>query len=336
MKICVFGAGAIGGSLAVRLNEAGAEVSVVARGAHGRAIRRDGLTLVRGAERICVRIPCAEDPAELPPSDLMIVTVKGPGLRAVAEALQRSQVSAARTMFVMNGIPWWFGNGLATPLPDGVVEMLDPGGLLQRVFPPAQILWGVVHSSNEVIAPGVVHNTASKNRLIIGRPDGGVDALLVEIAVLLERAGYLASTTTNIREEIWKKMQVVTGLSPVSALTGATFRDLATEADTRQLMATLMHEAGAIGRKLGFTIPDDVEERLDFYRDAPAPVRPSLLQDFESGREPEIENGILAYCAIAAALGQAVPALNLVAILLRAKKKFRAIPAADASDAAGG
>lgn len=323
MKICVYGAGAIGGSIAVRLSRAGADVSVVARGEHGRAIRRSGLTLLSGADRHCVRLPCVEDAAQLPPQDIIVVTVKGPGLPAIADPLRRMLGPDTRLVFVMNGIPWWFGAGLEVALPDSLLNMLDPGALLRHAFPPDRIIWGVVYSSNEVIEPGVVCNSTPRNRLCLGKPDGTSDPRLDELVALLARAGYTAQASAAIRQEVWIKMLVVVGASPICALTGGSMEDLIRDAATRDLVATVMREAAAMGRRLGFTIPDDIDQRLAYYGDATIPVRPSMQQDFEAGREPEIESGILAFSAIAAALGQKVPAMDVVAALVRAKKKFR-------------
>lgn len=322
MKICIYGAGAVGGSLAVRLSRAGAEVSVIARGAHGRAIRRAGLTLLSGEDRFCVRLQCAEDSAALPAQEVVIVTVKGPGLPAIAEPLKRMAARGTRVVFVMNGVPWWFAEGLANTLPPTFADLLDPGARLRSALTPAQIVWGVVYSSNEVVAPGVIRSTNPKSRLILGRPDGAADRQIDALVALLARAGYEAKASANIRQEVWIKMRLIVGASTVSALTGGTLQQLIDDQPVRQLVATLMREAAATGRRLGFEIPDDIDNRLAHYRDAPDPVRPSMLQDFDLGRAPEIENGILAFSAIAAAVGQAVPAMDLVATLIRAKKTF--------------
>lgn len=322
MKICVYGAGAIGGSIAVRLSRAGADVSVVARGEHGHAIRRSGLTLLSGSDRHCARLPCVEDPAQLPTQDIVVVTVKGPGLPAIAEPLRRMLAPDTRLVFIMNGIPWWFGAGLDTALPDTLLHMLDPGAVLRRAFPADRIIWGVVYSSNEVIEPGVICNSTPRNRLCLGRPDGSSDPRLDELVALLTRAGYTAQTTATISQEVWIKMLVVVGASPICALTGGSMEDLIRDAGTRDLVATVMREAAATGRRLGFTIPEDIDTRLAYYGKAIIPVRPSMQQDFEAGREPEIENGILAFRAIAAAVGQAVPVMDVIATLVRAKKKF--------------
>lgn len=316
MKICIYGAGAVGGSLAVRLSRAGADISVIARGDHGRAIRQSGLTLLAGEDRVHAKVPCVENPAELKPQDVIVVTVKAPDLPGIADSLRHLLTPATRVVFAMNGIPWWFGARLAVFLPDAVFEPLDPGGRLRRAIGIDQIVGGVVYSSNEVVEPGVIRNSSpQRNRVILGKPNGAADPVANAMVDLLRRAGYAAAETSAVRQEIWIKMLLVVGPSPVSALTGRNLQDLVNDARSRALMATLMREGTAIGRRLGFAMPDDIDERLEFYRDKP--VRPSLLQDFEAGRATELDSGILTFIAIANALAIEVPAMDNVATLLR-------------------
>jgi 2-dehydropantoate 2-reductase len=318
LKICVYGAGAVGGSLAARLQRVGAGVSVIARGAHGAAIRRSGLTLIAGDDRVVVRVKCVEVPGELEAQDVVVVAVKSTQLPAIATTLGSLLTPATRVVFAMNGIPWWFGDGLAVALPDALVAALDPDARLRRAIDLDRIIGAVVYSSNEVVAPGVILNsTPDRNRMILGKPDGGNDAVLDAMVDLLSHAGYDATATPSIRQALWTKMLIVVGASPVAALTGAALDQLVADESSLALMTALMQEGDAIGRRLGFVTPDDIGRRLAFYRDQP--VRPSLLQDFEAGREPELDGGILAFAAIAAAAGVRVPVMDLVATLVRMK-----------------
>lgn len=321
MKICVYGAGAIGGSLAARLSRAGATISVIARGAHGAAMRESGaVTLITDAGRFSAPVRCVDDPSLLPQQDVVIVTVKNPALPAIAGKLSKMIIDpASRIAFAMNGIPWWFGNGLDATLPDALIESLDPGARLREALPVDQVLGGVIYSSNEVIAPGVICNTSPRNRLMLGRPDGKPDANASELISLLRSAGYDASETPVIRQELWIKMLMVAGTQSVSALTGCSLDLLVNDREARALMAAIMEETAATGRRLGFAIPDDIDERLAYYEDKP--VRPSMLQDFDLGRPPELQSSILALGAIAAALGVPAPAMSTVATLVRMKRQ---------------
>jgi 2-dehydropantoate 2-reductase len=317
MRICVFGAGAVGGSIAVRLHLAGAEISVVARGAHGQAIRASGLTLDSAGERVVVRVRCVDDPRDLAAHDVVIVAVKGTHLPGIAPSFAAMVQPATRVVFAMNGVPWWFGDGAAITLPDPLLERLDPGAHLRRALNSEQIVGAVVYSSNEVIAPGVIRNSTPRNRIVLGKPGGHSDPVVHALAGLLQRGGYDAICTPAIRQELWIKMLIVVGASPVAALTGCSLQQLVNDDAAFALMTTLMREGTALGRRLGFAIPDDIDARLAYYRDKPA--RPSMLQDFEAGRAPELDNGILAFCAIAAAAGVAVPVMDAIATLVRMK-----------------
>lgn len=319
LSVCVVGAGAIGGSMAVRMARAGARVSVVARGAHGHAIRESGLTLISGSSRETVHLACFDQPVGIAPHDLVVVAVKAAALPAIAPALPALLAPGGLIVFAMNGIPWWFDEGSQAPLPERLRAVLDPGGVLSRSIASQSIGGAVVQSSNELIAPGLVLNsTPGRNGMIVGRPDGAADPLLDRFVALLNAGGYSAKVSPRIRDEIWTKTLLAASAGPVAALTGATLGTLADDDDTREVLAGVMHEGAAVGRALGFTITDDIDARLAYYRGRP--VRPSMLVDFEAGRDAEIENSILAIADIAAALGIEVPVTRTVAALVRIKK----------------
>lgn len=331
MKIAVYGAGAVGGSLAARLALAGNAVSVVARGPHGRAIREAGLTLLAGDRHDTVRVACVEDPAGLAPQDLVFVTVKSHQLPPIAQPLLRLAKPSAPLVFVMNGIPWWFADDLPVAMPAAAAAALDPGGHLRTQIALERVVLAVVHSGNEVIEPGVVRNTTyDRNRLILGVPRPAPCVALDPIVAMLAAAGYGASASGNIREDLWHKMVLVVGVSSAAALTECDLGVLATDTDGRRLLLDLMRESAAIGTALGFTIPDDRAQRVDYFREKPA--RPSLLQDFVARRAPELDATILAFVALAAAAGVAVPKLDAVATLVRMRAQALGIRRAAGSD----
>src|SRR5215218_1637973 len=177
MKVCVYGAGAVGGHLAARFAASGADVTVIARGAHGVAIRNHGLTLRSGAESVTVHPACVDDPRALPPQDCVVVTVKGPALGSVSPYLPALLAPGALAVFAMNGIPWWFGDGFRVALPAALRARLDPGERLTTMLDPGQVVGCAIYSGNAVDQPGVVRNTSpQRNRMILGRPDGAPDA----------------------------------------------------------------------------------------------------------------------------------------------------------------
>jgi 2-dehydropantoate 2-reductase len=317
MKILVYGAGAIGGALAVRLASAGEDVSVVARGAHAEAIRARGLTLTAGEVTRTVRVPCVDDAHALDVApDVVFVTVKQTQLPPIAGTLAQLQSAGAPLVLAMNGIGWWFADELPIPGKRAFVDELDPGGKLRDALEPARLIGCVVQSSNEVVEPGViVGTTPTRNRMILGNVLRGADNSIPAICSALSRGGYEALEATNIRREIWNKMALWLAVSPISAITGLALDTLTNDRAGFEVMAGVLREANAIGRKLGFELADDVEERLGFYRDKPA--RPSLLKDFELGREPELASGVLVFDVLARAMEFDAPHIATVAALTR-------------------
>jgi 2-dehydropantoate 2-reductase len=327
VKICVYGAGAVGGALAVRLKLAGEDVTAIARGEHGAAIRERGLTLVAGESQCTVRLPCVSHPEALDAvPDVVFVTVKQTQLSSIAQPLEHMARGGARLVLAMNGIPWWFADELPIPRKDAFVDELDPDRVLRSTLSNASLIGGVVQSSNEVVAPGVILNTTpTRNRLILGSVATGGDNRIGEITTVLQRAGYDALETADIRREIWNKMALWLSVSPIAAITGLSLDKLVSDRGGFAVMAAVMREAIVIGRRLGFDLPDDVEERIGFYRDKP--TRPSLLKDFELGREPELASGVLVFDTLAHAMD--VPAPHIATIAALARLKFSAIrPAA--------
>jgi 2-dehydropantoate 2-reductase len=321
LDICVYGAGAIGGGIAARLAMAGENVCAVARGPHGAAIAASGLTLVSGPVRNTVRVPCFEAASQIAaPQDVVVVAVKGPALPSIAANLPGILKPGGLLVFAMNGIPWWFDQGMPVQLPDWLRAELDPNGILARVLAPQSIVGCVVQSSNEVVTPGVVLNTTpERNNLIMGKPDGTSGDLLERFVARLCAAGYQARLTSHIRDEIWTKTLLASSAGPVAALTGCSLDLLVANPQARSVLATIMHDGTVIGRALGLRVNEDIEARLDFYRGKP--VRPSMLQDFEMGRPAEVESSILVFAALASALGMDLPVVQTVAALSRMKKQ---------------
>lgn len=317
MRIAVYGAGAVGGHLAVRLAAAGAETSVVARGEHGIAIRERGLTLLLGEQTLHARLPCAEDPAALGVQDVVIVAVKGTGLPAIVDRLPALLGPDTLVVFAMNGIPWWFGDGRPVALPAETRARLDPGDALRRAVTAERIVGCAIYSGNVIERPGVVRNTTPiRNRMILGTPDGAPDARLAAFAAVAQRAGIDTIVTPRIREALWIKMQLIVAASPVATLTRCPLDRVVGDAGLRALVAAIFEESRQLGLALGFDIPDDADERIDFYRDKP--IRPSMLQDLEAGKALEVDNGILAFRDLAHATGQAAPTIDAVGALIAA------------------
>ena len=314
MRICVYGAGAVGGNLAARLARAGVPVCVVARGAHLQAIRSAGLRLQAGEEEIVAKIAASDDPRDLGPQDAVFVTVKAHALASIAAQLPALLGTDTPVVFALNGIPWWYHAELP---PEGkdVRAPLDPGGSLARSIGPRRTIGCTVYSSNEMLSPGVIRNfSAATNRFVLGEPDGELSDRCTAIGKLLSDAGIAAPVTARIREEIWKKLLLNVANFALCCLSGRNLREVAANEELRALGLALMRETLAVAAAHGVVMPDD-PERL-FSREMP-PHKPSMLQDLERGRMLEIDAIYTAVGDFARAAGVATPLMDMLATLLR-------------------
>lgn len=316
MKVCVFGAGAIGGHLAMRLAKGGAEVSVVARGAQLAAIRARGLTVRAYDGEHHARIAAADDPAELGPQDAVVVTTKAPALPQVARAIGPLLGPETAVVFAMNGIPWWYADGAGGVLEGRSMPELDPDGLLRETVGVARTVGGVVYSSCTVVEPGVVSVEGKGSRLILGEPDGRVTPRAEALARLF-RAGGLSDVpvTTEIRKEIWAKLMGNISYGPLCILTRRNLRETYADPVVSAAAERMIREAQAIAAGLGITLDEDPVGKLSGV--GRSAHKPSILQDLELGRQMEVEAILLAPLRLARMAGVETPTLDLVVALAK-------------------
>ena len=322
MRICVFGAGAVGGHFAAQLAASGHEVSVIARGAHLEAIRRNGLTLLKGGERIVGRVQAAEDPRDIGPVDFVLVTLKATALAAFADRAAPLLGKDTVVVFAQNGIPWWYAQGISaarsrTP----GLEDLDPGGRLLRAIAPERVIGSVIYSANEVVEPGVVRNNApQRNVLVLGEPDDRPSERVRRLAAALQNSAIDAPIETDIRRSIWAKLVINLASSSIGVVTEGTVKENFADPAIAELRKRMQTEARAVAAAHGV----DTE-------DAPLPPphasggpqhKTSMLQDYELGRPMEIDAILMAPLWFARAANVAVPALEAV-IALAAHKAAR-------------
>jgi 2-dehydropantoate 2-reductase len=309
MRICIFGAGAVGSHFAVRLALAGHEVSCVMRGAHLAAVKTNGLTLRVGDAEFNARVKASDDPAALGPQDLVISTLKATGVASLARGLKPLLGGDTPVIFAQNGIPWWYDIGLpaAHPAPPDL-SFLDPGGALRAAVPKERIIGGVIFSSNEVIEPGVVANLSpERNMLLIGECDDRASERIGKLRALLEAASIASAPAAPIRETIWSKLLTNMSMSVLCLLTGQTARGVRDEPALQHVIPRLLDEANAVAQSC---IPD--VKRVT--RSGPAPEhKPSILQDYELGRAMEIDVLVRAPAAFARAADLSTPMLDLIA-----------------------
>jgi 2-dehydropantoate 2-reductase len=315
MKICIYGAGAIGGLLAGRLALAGHEVSVVARGAQLTAIREKGLRILSGEKESTARIGAEANPALLGPQDYVIVAVKAQNLVEVAAAIGPLVGPDTSIVTAMNGVPWWFFDRLAFGEGKLHLESLDPGGALSRAMPTSRIVGCVVHLAASTPEPGVIRHGMGE-RLILGEPGGSNTARTRTIVAALREARFEAVATESIEKEFWVKLLGNISFNPVAALTLATADRLIADEYVKAYMVAIMRECLAIGRAVGVDAAIDPEARMDMARRLGA-FKPSTLQDMEAGKRLELDGLLIGTLEIARKAGVAAPFTESLAGLAR-------------------
>jgi 2-dehydropantoate 2-reductase len=311
MKVCIIGAGAIGGFIGTRLAVAGrAEVSAVARGATLAALRGHGWRTKSATTLLQAVAHATDKPGELGAQDIVIIAVKGPALTAVARTI--GPLLAPHTLVVpaMNGVPWWFCASLdglgAAPL-----QSVDPGGVIARAIPLSYVVGCVVHASTSTPEPGLVQHRLGQG-LIVGEPGGGKSDRVQRLAELLAHAGFDTTHSANIRYDIWYKLWGNLTMNPVSAITGASIDRILKDPLLREFCSAAMCEAAAIGARLGCRIEQTPEDRHAVTAKLGA-FKSSMLQDVEAGRAIELDAIVGAVFEIAQRLGMETP--NIGALL---------------------
>ncbi|MGH8735772.1 MAG: 2-dehydropantoate 2-reductase [Burkholderiales bacterium] len=318
MKICVYGAGAVGGLIAGWLARAGQEVSVVARGANLDAIRRDGLRLRSGDGTLqAARVRAEQDPANLGVQDCVIVAVKGHALPEVAAGIGPLFGSGTSVVTAMNGVPWWFFDRLAFGGGKIRLSSLDPGGALARAIPTSRIVGCVVHFAASTPEPGLVSHAMGR-RLILGEPGGANGERTRAVADACEAAGFEVQRSFTIEKDFWVKLLGNVSFNPVSALTLSTSDRLIADPLVKGYMVSVMREVLEIGRAVGIDAAIDPEARIDMAR-ALGPFKTSMLQDVEAGKPLEIDGLLAGTLEIAREAGVAAPYTESLLGLIRVR-----------------
>src|ERR1700682_5405138 len=286
MKICIYGAGAIGGYLGVQLARAGADVSLVARGAHLAAMRESGLKLLIGDEERVVQPRCTDNPAELGPQDFVIVCLKAHSITGVIEQMQPLLGPRTRIVTAVNGIPYWYFYKHGGRYEGSTLESIDPGGRQWNELGPPRAIGCIVYPATEIEAPGVIRHVYG-DRFPLGEPSGETSSDIEQLSALFVAAGMQAPVLDRIRDEIWLKLWGNVCLNPISALTHATLDVICSDPTTRALSKSIMLETQAIAETFGLKFRVDVERRIEGARKVGA-HKTSMLQDLERGRPMEI------------------------------------------------
>ena len=324
MKVCIVGAGAIGGWMGVKLALAGHAVSVLARGATLAAIQANGLQMVGGGETVRVDVTASANAAGLAPPDLLIIAVKAPGLRDAALSVTSLIGPTTVVLTAMNGVPWWFFDRADRPLAGGArLTTIDPSGEITACIPAGNVIGCVVHAACSVDAPGVIRHKMGQ-RLIIGEPGGGESPRLKVLHGVLVSAGFEPESSVDIQRDVWFKLWGNMTMNPVSALTRATTDKILDDPMVREFCSNVMREAQAIGNKIGIPIGQTPDERHEVTRKLGA-MKTSMLQDVEANKGIELDALVAAVAEIGQKVGIATPYTDAMLGLTRLMARGRGL-----------
>ncbi len=312
MRICIVGAGAIGGWLGAKLIQAGAEVTLIARGAHLAAIIANGLTIeyADGRREVVYPALATADMSVAGPHDLVIVAVKAQALPALAAPMRMLYGPDTAVVYAQNGIPWWYFMRHGGPYEGHRIESVDPGGVIAANTEIERVIGCVVYPAAAIERPGVIRHIEG-NRFALGEPDGSRSERVVRLSKLLESVGLRAPVKTDIRNEIWLKLWGNLSFNPISALTRATIDRIIADQGTYALTVAMMAEAQQVAEKLGIRFPVSIERRIRMAEEIGA-HKTSMLQDIEAKRPTEIDALLGAVVELAELTATPTPTLRAI------------------------
>ena len=321
MRICVLGAGAIGGFVGARLAASGLETSAVARGATLAALQQHGWRVRSEQGLLTAPVRAVSDAAELGEQDLVVLAVKGQSLEAALPALTPLIGPDTLVVAALNGVPWWFLDGFGGPCEGRRLAAVDPHGRIAAAVPTRQVLGCVVHMSCSIPEPGLVRHVGGSG-LILGEPDGTDSARVREVAALLGAAGFEATVSERIQRDVWYKLWGNMTINPVSALTGATADRILDDELVRDFCHAVMREAAEVGAAIGCPIAERPEDRSKLTRKLGA-FRSSMLQDADAGRSLELDPLVGAVREIGGMVGVPTPGIDALLGLTRLSARVR-------------
>ncbi len=319
MKICIFGAGAIGGYMGVKLAQIGTDVSLVARGPHLEAMKKNGLRLIEGESDVTVPVKASENPEDLGFQDYLIITLKAHSVPSIIEKVRPLVNEKTTIVSGVNGIPWWYFHKIGGEFEGAKLASVDPGNVQWESFGPSKVLGCVVYPAAEVLEPGVIKHIEG-NRFSLGEPDGSKSDRALKLSKVLTEAGLKAPVRPKLRDEIWVKLWGNLSFNPISALTHATLDVLCTDIGTREVARKMMLEAQAIAEKLGVKFPIDVERRIDGGA-AVGAHRTSMLQDLDQGRPMEVDALVTSVQELGHITNTPTPVIDIVLSLIKLRAK---------------
>ncbi|WP_201697339.1 2-dehydropantoate 2-reductase [Paraburkholderia hiiakae] len=320
MKICIFGAGAIGGMMGVQLARAGADVSFVARGPHLAAMRENGARLLMDGEEYVAKVRCTSDPHELGVQDVVIITLKAHSVAGVIDTMQPLLGKHTAIVTGTNGIPYWYFYQHGGKFAGTRLESIDPDGSQWNRLTPERAIGCVLYPAAEIDAPGVIRHVYGK-KFPIGEPSGERTPRIVQLHEAMQAAGFEAPIRENIRDEIWLKLWGNLCFNPISALTHGTLDVITSDPATRAVARTMMLEGKRIAEQFGVNFRVDVERRID-GAGAVGAHKTSMLVDLETGRPMEIDPLITVVQEMGKLVGEPTPAIDTVLALVKQRERM--------------
>ncbi|MGQ4273590.1 2-dehydropantoate 2-reductase [Terrihabitans sp. B22-R8] len=320
MKICVYGAGAIGGYMGVQLARAGAEVSLVARGAHLEAMKKNGLKLLIDGEERVEHLNCTDDPKELGPQDYVIIALKAHSVPNVVDSMQPLLGNDTSIVTAVNGVPYWYFYKFGGALEGRTLESIDPGAQQWQALRPERAIGCIVYPATEVIEPGVIQHVYG-DKFPIGEPSGERTKRVEQLSEIMGAGGLRAPVMENIRDELWLKLWGNLCFNPISALTHATLDIIASDPATRAIAKSMMLEAQEIATRQGVHFRVDVERRIN-GAGAVGAHKTSMLQDLERDRPMEIEPLVTVVQEMGRMLDVPTPTIDVVLALVKQRAKI--------------
>lgn len=320
MKVCVFGAGSVGGHMAGRLAQNGAEVSLVVRGAHLAAIRERGLRVVAPDGTIEAKVAASADPADLGPQDAVVVSVKAPSLPSVAAAIRPLLGPDTAVAFVMNGIPWWYFHREGGAHDGARLARIDPGDAVWTAVGPERAIGGVINSSCTVVEPGVVEVSNARGRVALGEPDGRMTERVQALAAAMTSEFLVCEAVPRIRERIWTKLMLNFSAGPLNVLTQASTGQIFGDPELEATVRRAADEIAAIARAVGCSVTPNVDDQKARATTGPAHT-PSILQDLQLGRPMEVDAMFGVPLDIARLTGVPTPTLDLLVAMVKLRAR---------------
>jgi 2-dehydropantoate 2-reductase len=310
VRFVVLGAGAIGGYVGAALARGGADVTLIARGAHLAAMASNGVRVLSPRGDFTAHPPVTDDLAAVAGADVVFVALKAYSLPGIAPRLGPLLAQDAAVIWAQNGVPWWYCQSLPDPAGSLTLNSVDPGGVISASIAPRHNVGVVVYCATEIIEPGVIRHTEG-TRFSLGEPDGSKSARCAQISAAFTAGGLKAPVDASLRDQIWLKLVGNVAFNPVTALTRATLRELGTLPEMRDLLIAIFAECAAVAGELGIRFPVTLERRLEAGL-AVGDHKTSMLQDLEAGKPLELDCMTGAVAELAAQLNVPVPHIQTI------------------------